>query len=152
MNTGASAQKIAHINVEELINQLDEKRAADETLKRFTDSLEQEGNCLIKEYQSVLNWISDADWKWTEDLNILFTKQLKDSQDRVRDFHDNWEAWIQERQNELMVPIRLKISAAIQLVGQQKNYLYVIDTSKTKTIVTPPEHDLTAAVKAYLQH
>jgi hypothetical protein len=114
-----------------------------------------ERECLIEEYERILKVFDDNMTRMGEGtLRIAMSagKLIPGMQERILYFDNNREAWIQERQNELMAPIRLKISAAIQLVGQQKNYLYVIDTSKTKTIVTPPEHDLTAAVKMHLQH
>lgn len=147
----ASAQsKIGHINTEELIGFMPETIQFNKDLEKYQNSLITEGLDLSKDLNNdTNNFVRDS---------INMTRQAKEAlrtglTNRIQRLQ-NYEAEIQEKVNLYIKqkgdPIRTKAIEAIKAVAAEKGYSYVLDSSTSTLILSPPGDDLMPLVKARL--
>jgi outer membrane protein len=125
-----SQLKIGHVNFDELIQALPEKDSAQaildkesKELKSAYDELTVAYNKLYDDYQNGLPTFSPAIKKMKED-------ELADKQKRMAEFEQNATLTLQKRNNELLQPMINKINKAIEKVGNDNSFTYILDTSK----------------------
>jgi outer membrane protein len=56
-------------------------------------------------------------------------KELTDLQTRIQDFQQNADMDYSERRNELLTPLIDKVKKAIEDVGSEDGYTYIIDSA-----------------------
>ena len=80
-------------------------------------------------------------------------KEIVDLETRINEFRANAEVALQSKYLELVEPLIAKVQAAIDQVGQEKGFTYILDkSSQSGTIVFIGDNaiDITADVKAKL--
>ncbi|MBS1525285.1 MAG: OmpH family outer membrane protein [Bacteroidetes bacterium] len=147
----AKAQtKVGYIDMNQLIELMPEAKAAMTTLqaynKQFIDqltSMNTELQSKGKAYQDQRNTMTDA-------VRTKQETELSDLQKRIQDYQNTAQQQVDAKKNELVKPIMDKARGAVAQVAKEKGYAYVIDSSTTQLLVSPPNDDLMAEVKAKL--
>jgi outer membrane protein len=146
---GAVAQgKIGYISTEELIGAMPEAEKANTTLQDYQNSLQEQG----QEYYRELNEKDSAFQADSAKLSPA-AKELKRNDlialyQKVQGWNQNMQQKIQEKSQELIVPIRTKAMEAIKTVAKESGYAYVLDANSV--LVGPPGEDILPLVKKKL--
>jgi len=74
--------------------------------------------------------------------------ELADLQKRMQDFQTSAQQKIEAKSQEYMKPLYDRVHAAIDAIAKEKGYTYVLDSSQTSLLVSPPADDMMVAVKA----
>lgn len=139
--------KIGHVNFEELLQALPERDSAQIILDKESKELQTAYeeltvtyNKLYDEYQEGLSTYSPIAKKMKED-------ELADKQNRMAEFEQNATQTLQKRNIELLQPMINKINKAIEKVGNENSYTYILDISKgSVAFVSKESQDLTPLV------
>jgi outer membrane protein len=149
-NLAKAQSKIGYVAVDAIVDQMPETKAAITTItaynKQFIDQLTTMNNELQSKgqaYQAQRATMTDA-------IRTAKESELNDLQKRFQDYQNTAQQQVQAKQAELGKPIIEKVRAAVAQVAKEKGYTYVINSSQTDLVVSPPGDDLAAEVKAKL--
>lgn len=147
-----NAQKIAHLNVDELLMQMPERLSAQQQLenlaKRHKTQLEKDQNTLGLKYQK-LSQAAQSQTKTQQELQIL-QQELQTLQQQLQAYQVKAGAEIEAKQVALFKPIQSKLNNAISAAAKEKGYDYVLDASPGRGVLIANGFDLTGAVKKKL--
>ena len=142
--------KIGYVGVDAIVDQMPETKVAIKTItdynKQFIDELTKMNNALQsagQAYQAQRTTMTDA-------IRTSKEAELNDMQKRMSDYQNTAQQQVQAKQAELGKPIIEKVRTAVAQVAKEKGYAYVINSSQTDLVVSPPGDDLAAEVKAKL--
>lgn len=146
----AKAQKIGYVALDQVVDQMPETKAAIASItaynKQFIDQLTTMNNELQSKsqaYQAQRSTMTDA-------VRGAKESELADLQKRLQDYNNTAQQQVEAKRNELGKPIIDKARAAVAQVAKEKGFTYVINSSQTDLIVSPPGDDMLAEVKAKL--
>ncbi|MBS1519996.1 MAG: OmpH family outer membrane protein [Bacteroidetes bacterium] len=149
-NLAKAQSKIGYVAVDAIVDQMPETKVAIKTItdynKQFIDELTKMNNAFQaagQAYQAQRNTMTDA-------IRTSKESELNDMQKRMSDYQNTAQQQVQAKQAELGKPIIEKVRAAVAQVAKEKGYTYVINSSQTDLVVSPPGDDLAAEVKAKL--
>jgi len=149
-NLAKAQSKIGYVAVDQIVDQMPETKTAITTItaynKQFIDQLTTMNNELQSKgqaYQAQRATMTDA-------IRTAKESELNDLQKRFQDYQNTAQQQVQAKQSELGKPIIEKVRAAVAQVAKEKGYTYVINSSQTDLVVSPPGDDLAAEVKAKL--
>ena len=151
MGTAATvnAQKIGHINTNDLLVAMPETKKAQEKLKATQDSLNVVYAQLIKEYQEKDSIIRKDSIKWTPAIKQIRFKEYQDLGEAVQDYSNTAQQFLQQKEQEVFAPVQKLALDAIQTVAKANGYTYV--TSREALLVVPTSDDLLPLVKKHLK-
>lgn len=149
-NFAQAQTKIGHVNFEQILSLMPESKTLSTQLdvykKQFIDQLttmNTELQTKSQDYQSKKATMSDA-------IRTAKENELQDLSKRFQDYQTTAQQQVEAKGNELTKPLIDKARTAISTVAKEKGYTYVLNTSQTDLIVSPPADDLLAAVKLKL--
>jgi outer membrane protein len=142
----AQALKIGHVDSQEIIQTMPELKKAQETLQAHAKELEDAMAGMQREFQTKYQ---DYQAKY-ETLSTVLRKsredELQDIQKRVEQFRQTAQQELQNKEMELQQPIIEKVQNAIEEVGKENSFTYILDATPgsgilfkaaTATNVTP---------------
>ena len=146
----AKAQKIGYVALDQVVDQMPETKAAIANItaynKQFIDQLTTMNNELQSKsqaYQAQRATMTDA-------VRGAKESELNDLNKRLQDYSNDAKQKVDAKRDELGKPIIDKARAAVAQVAKEKGYTYVVNSSQTDLIVSPPGDDMMAEVKAKL--
>ncbi len=146
----AKAQKIGYVALDQIVDQMPETKAAIANItaynKQFIDQLTTMNNELQSKsqaYQAQRATMTDA-------VRGAKESELNDLNKRLQDYSNDAKQKVDAKRDELGKPIIDKARAAVAQVAKEKGYTYVVNSSQTDLIVSPPGDDMMAEVKAKL--
>jgi outer membrane protein len=149
-NIAKAQVKIGYIALDQLVDQMPETKVAIASItaynKQFIDQLTTMNNELQSKgqaYQAQRATMTDA-------VRTAKEAELSDMQKRFQDYQTTAQQQVEAKRNELGKPIIEKARAAATQVAKEKGYTFVINSSQTDLIVSPPGDDMMADVKAKL--
>ena len=77
-------------------------------------------------------------------------KEISDLQQRIQAFQASADKDVQKKQQELFQPIIAKVKAAIDAVGKEYGYTYILDVSQGVVLYYAAGNDVTPLVKKKL--
>ena len=123
---GAIAQevKIAFVKTQEVFMAMPEveKQMADLN-EKYRVELKQMQDEYQKKYS---DFVAQQD-SLTENIKLRRMQEIQDIQERMDNFVQVAQQDVQKKQQELLQPIQQKLHEAIQKVGEEKGYTYIID-------------------------
>lgn len=129
-------EKIAYLNAQEILFNLPEVKdvenklaAKGETLRKSLEASQTELQTKYEEYGKKLEAFQKKDGSVTEDQLIQLQNGLQALQERYETHAQTSNADFEKYQQELMVPLQQKVQTAIQQVGAEQKYTYIIDAS-----------------------
>lgn len=149
-NMAKAQVKIGYIALDQLVDQMPETKVALKTItdynKQFIDVLTSMNN----EYQAKGQAYTAQRSTMTDAIRTSKEAELADLQKRLQDEQTTAQQQVDAKRSELGKPIIDKVRAAAAQVAKEKGYTYVINSSQTDLIVSPPGDDIMADVKAKL--
>jgi outer membrane protein len=151
MGTAATvnAQKIGHINTNDLLVAMPETKKAQDRLKNSQDSLNVVYAQLIKEYQEKDSIIRVDSVKWSPAIKQIRFKEFQDLADAVQQYSTSAQQFLQQKEQEFFAPVQKIALDAIQSVAKANGYAYVV--SRDALLVVPTTDDLLPLVKKFLK-
>ncbi len=148
----ASAQKIAHVNLDSLVSGMPETKIASDAAQTYFKGLEQESIAMQTELESKYKDYLEKEAGMSDLLKKTKNEDLQQLQRRIEEFRNQATQDYQRKTAELTAPIMEKARKAIESVAKEGGYKYVLDTSSQNPTVlySEPSDDILAAVKKKL--
>lgn len=139
-NNGQAQNKIGYISLQELITAMPEYKQAEKELAEFGNAL----NELAIDYRSEYN-TKDSIFKadstsWSKAMRDVKRQELRDLGIKVINFQQEANQKMEQKEQELLVPIQQKAVTTTQTVAKENGYAYVL--SKESLISFPASDDL----------
>jgi outer membrane protein len=145
---GAGQAKIGYINTEELMASMPESEKASQDLNEYQALLQKQNNDLLKELNEQDSLFVKDSANLSNAQKTFRRNQLIELYQKVQGFSQKAQEDLQQRQQQLLVPIRQKAMDAIKTVAKESGYAYVLDINAV--IVAPPGDDIIGLVKKKL--
>ena len=124
----ANAQvKIAHVNTAEILDAMPDKSKAEKSLEKYYGELQSQLETMAKEYQTKMQDYEANQATMSNLVKQSKEKEIVDLQTRITQFQANAENEFENKRAELLKPILDKIQNAINAVGKEKGYTYMLD-------------------------
>jgi outer membrane protein len=146
------AQKIAHINVDELLGLMPETQAAEKEMQNYAQQLERDLQEMQEDAQTKYQNLVNNQNNWTQLRITKEQEELETMAQRIQQYQVQAQQDLQDKQMELMEPIIEKAQNAVNDIAREKGYTYVLDSSQSKGVVIFVEkgEDILPLVKAKL--
>ena len=145
----AQAQKIAHVDTQEIIGIMPEGAKIQQDLQAYYSQLQADLQTMANEYQAKVRDYEANKETMSNILRQSKEKEILEMQSRIQDFQNNAEADFAAKQEELSKPMLDKIKKAIDDVAKEKGIAYVFEQSVILTI-SDTAIDITPDVKKKL--
>lgn len=152
MSGMAQAQvKIAHVNTAEILDAMPDKAKAEKDLEKYYGELQSQLQTMAQEYQTKMQDYEANQATMSNLVKQSKEKEIIDIQNRIQQFQSNAESEFENKRAELLKPILDKIQTAINAVGKEKGYTYMLDLATGAAVyVSDDAIDATKDVKAKL--
>jgi outer membrane protein len=145
----ASAQKIAHVNSQEIMTLMPETKKMGERLDSMQSSYETQLANMQAEFNKKVAEFQQEQSTMSAGVREFRQQELADMEQRMQMFYQTIQKDLQTKQVEYLQPIQNKLLDAINKVAAAQSCTYVLDKA-SMIYVAPDALDLTAAVKAEL--
>lgn len=148
----ADAQmKIAYVNSAEILEAMPESAKVRTSLEKYYGELQSQLQTMLTEYS---NKVQDYEANQASMSNLVKQskeKEIVDMENRIQQFRANADEELSKKQEELLKPVLDKVQNAINAVGKEKGYTYIIDNAAgTLVYLGPDAIDASKDVKAKL--
>ena len=153
MNGFVSAQtvKIAHVNTNDVLNAMPDKAKAEKDLETYYNELQEQLRTMYAEYSNKLQDYQANAETMSNLVKQSKEKELVDLESRITAFQSNAETEFENKRAELLAPLLEKIQNAINAVGKEKGYTYILDVATGAAVyIGTDATDVTNDVKAKL--
>jgi outer membrane protein len=147
-DTSFAQGKIGYINTEELIGSMPEAEKANAQLQDYQSSLQQQGQDYYKELNEKDSTFQADSAKFTPTIRELKRKDLIELYQKVQGWNQTMQQLLQQKSQELLVPIKNKAFETIKTVSKESGYAYVLESASV--LVGPPGDDILPLVKKKL--
>ena len=132
--------KIGHVNTQKVLELMPDVKAANVQLDTINKTYQAQMKALLDEYQKQQQDLNDPTKKYP-DAVLDKQKAFKALQDRIQAFRDDANSDIQKKQDEMMAPIRKKISEAIGAVAKENKVDLILDSSQQGVVLYAADSD-----------
>lgn len=136
--------KIAHVDVAEIMSKMPAVLEGQKQLEKLQQTYTAEYKTMADEYAAKLKKYGEEEQKVGEKVNQERAAEVQDMQKRMRDYSDNAQKELGQKEQDLFKPIQEKVKASIQKVGKAKGYQYVMDAAG---LILADGPNLTADIK-----
>ena len=146
---GAQSHKIGIVDSQKVLSEMPEMKSMqselDNLAKKYEDTLVQ----LQKEFQTKYQDFVKEQETMVESIKSRKQQELEDLSKRIQDLNNVAQQDMQKKQVELFAPIQTKLREAINKVGNDGGFTYIMDSSQMLYVGTGSE-DVTSLVKSKL--
>ena len=119
--------KIGYTNVDYVIGKLPESKVMQNQLEVTRAQLEKAIGETVKEAQEKYEAYQKNGANMTDVIRADKEKELSNLQTRIQEMQTNAQTSLQSKQQQLLEPILLKVNNAIQDVGKENGFLYILN-------------------------
>ena len=125
----AQELKFGHVNVQELIMELPDKKDADTKLQAVAQILQDRLKVMSEEHEKKYrDYIAQRE-TMPELIRTTTEKEIQDIEQRLQNYQLMAQQTLQKKEQELYQPILEKVQRAIDAVGQEQGLIYIFDIS-----------------------
>lgn len=146
----AQAQKIAHINVQELIGSMPEYKASVDQLKKMNEGYDRDFKKMVDEFQTKMKKYQEEAPTAGDATNDARQKEMQEAESRIQKFQQNAQTELSQKTEQLQVPILEKAQKAIHKVARAKGYEFVLDSTIGSGVILADGPNLLDDVKKEL--
>ncbi len=146
----ANAQKIAHINSEELVAAMPQTKAMQDELAKMAQNFDNDYKAQATALQAKLEKYQKEAPSKTDEENAKRQQEVAQLQQKLQLYLKSAQEEMQKKQMDMIKPIIEKAQKSIQDVAKEKGIKYVFDSAPGKGLIVFDGEDLLAAVKAKL--
>jgi outer membrane protein len=123
----AQETKIAYVNTQDVIEAMPEFAEMRKKLQATEAEYSKELQVMQEEYQKKYSDFIAKQDSLTENIKMRRMQELEDLQQRSQTFVQQSQQDYQKMQSDLFAPIQEKLKKAIESVGAEKGYVYILD-------------------------
>jgi outer membrane protein len=143
--------KFGHIDSQKLLASMPERTTAQTQLQEESKGLEKELVTMQEELQAKYQDYMAKETTLTALVKQTKQTELQDMQTRIQTFQQTAQEMLEKKEAELLQPIIDKAKKAIEEVGKEKGFIYVMDSSVGVILYFSEEsEDITPLVKKKL--
>lgn len=142
--------KVAHINVQQLLSEMPEMKAAQAELKKLQETYRADIQSSMTELQNKYTQYQNEATSKTREENEQRAIELQGFEKNIQEAEQAAMQEMQKKQQELFAPISEKAKAAIEKVAAAQGFDYVIDASPGLSLIVAKGKDLLPEVKQEL--
>lgn len=150
-----SAQKLGHINSQQILASYKEAQDAQEQLDKINKEWEAEARELQKQFQEMGQQLESQSLLLSEQRQKEKQAELQTLYQKIQQFqNDKWgqNGEFFRKQEEIMKPIYDKVNAAIKKIGEEERFDYIFDVVAGNIVyASPNQQDLTELVVEELE-
>lgn len=150
---GVNAQslKIGHVDSAAIMEIMPERTQLEQDLQAYAKELESELQAMAVEYQNKLQDYQANQATMSNLIRQSKEKEIIDLETRINEFRANADVAIQNKQVELITPLIEKVQKAVDAVGQENGFTYILDKSVGAVVfIGDNAIDITSDVKTKL--
>ena len=152
VSCGVNAQvKIGHVDSGAIMQIMPETVKVEQDLQAYAAELQAELQAMAGEYQNKLQDYQANQATMSNLIRQSKEKEIVDLETRIQEFQASAEMAMQSKQMELLSPIIEKVQNAVNAVGQEQGFTYILDKSVGAVVfIGDNAIDITSSVKAKL--
>ena len=154
MSAATAQVKIAHIDVQKLLEEMPERKSIESQLKKMEQGYMNDIQAAIKElqakaqkYQNEAAALTEAQLKAREAEFLKKSEEIKTMEENIRKTQQTAAENLQKKQQELVEPLLKKVKSSIEKIAKQRGLQYVLDSSAGSSVIVATGDDLYSAVK-----
>jgi outer membrane protein len=148
---GAFAQeKIAYFNAQEIIVIMPEYKKMQDSLQVTQTAIKAELGILQEEYSNKYQAFMKEGDTLIESIRIRRMQEIQDLEQRAANYNEQSQQQLEQLYRSLLEPIQKKIRDAIQAVGKENNFTYILDAAGL-LYVSPTATDATPLIQKNLK-
>ncbi len=121
------APKIGWTNVDYILSVLPESKKIENELQIQQQQIQKAMQDKQKEFEDKYKAYEQNATKWSEIIRADKEKELSRLQTDFQDFQRTSQESLQKKQQQLIQPVLIKINTAIEAVGKENNYTYILN-------------------------
>lgn len=142
---------VAFVNTLDLINSLPDKTSASERLNTLSENYKQELQIMQNEYNKKYSDFITYQQTLAESIKLRRMQELTDLENRIQNFTKLAQKDIEEHEQLLLEPIKIKVNDAIEAVGIEQHFTVIYDLDDSGIVfVSPNAIDANPLVKSKL--
>ena len=150
LTLGSYAQKIGHINSQELLSLMPERTTAETSLQDYAKGLESQLTSMQTEYQSMVENYQNNEGSYDDLTKQDKIAEIQSLQERLTTFQQSAQSSLQQKEQELLQPILEKAQSAIDAVADKGKYTYILDSSAGLILYSKDSENILDKVKKEL--
>jgi outer membrane protein len=119
--------KLGYVDVQTLFYSMPETVEADSAIQKSARMHEAEVKKMEDEYTKKLIEYKEGEKTWDETIAKNRQEELQTLQVRMQNYYQQAQSSLQQKQQQLQVPILEKLRKAILEVGNEEGFLYIFD-------------------------
>lgn len=121
--------KFGHINMQEIVFLMDEMDSARVVLEKYNKDIQDTYNAMLTEYQTKVSTYQQMAANWTPATQEAKANEIQNLEQRLNQYQQSAQMDLQNKQQELIMPIQQKASEAVNKVGRTNGFTYIYDLS-----------------------
>lgn len=144
------AQKLGHINSNELLQAMPERAKVEDSMKTFASNLEDQLSTMTKEYQAKVQNYQSKQSTMTESIKKDKIQEITNLEDRINKFQQSAQEDLKDKEQSMLKPIIEKAKNAIDAVAKEGGYLYIFDSGVGALLYEKDSQNIMTEVKKKL--
>ena len=125
----AQSLKVGHVDSSAIMEIMPERAQLEQELQAYAAELQQEIQAMYAEYQSKAQDYQANEATMSNLIRQSKQKEILDLETRIREFEASADMALQNKQMELINPLIEKVQNAVNTVGQEQGFTYILDKS-----------------------
>ncbi len=153
VSCGVKAQslKIGHVDSAAIMEIMPERAKIEQDIQAYAAELQAELQAMGAEYQTKIQDYQANQATMSNLVRQSKEKEIVDLETRIGEFQSNAEYAMQSKQVELLNPLIEKVQNAVNAVGKEKGFTYILDKAAGVVVfIGDNAIDITSDVKAKL--
>lgn len=142
--------KIAHINVQQLLSEMPEMKKAEAELKKLQETYRADIESSMTELKNKYTLYQNEAGSKSDEENQKRAVELQGFERNIQEAQQAAQQELQKKQGELLGPISEKAKVAIEKVAAAQGVDYVVDSTEGGGIIVAKGKDLLPEVKKQL--
>ena len=142
--------KLGHIDSNEILALMPETDSLSNELQNYAEYLDQQMNTMAMEYQSKITDYQENVATMSDLIRQTKEKEITDLQARIQAFQQSADQDLSTKQAELFNPLIEKVKIAINEVGRENGYTYILDVGAGAVVFFEGGDDVLPLVKKNL--
>tara|TARA_B100001142_G_scaffold293564_1_gene313243 strand:+ start:2331 stop:2828 length:498 start_codon:yes stop_codon:yes gene_type:complete len=151
LTLGSIAQnKFGHLDSQELLLLMPERKSAETELSDFAKSLDAQLASMAAEYQNIVQEYQSNEATYTDLVKKDKIAEVTALEQRIQTFQQNAQQSLQAKEKDLLEPILRKIETAIEDVAKEGKYTYIFNKSGGTILYAKDSENVIGLVKKKL--
>jgi outer membrane protein len=152
VSAGAFAQeiKIAYLNSADIITAMPEYTLLQDSLQKFQSAVTEELKIMEEEHSRKYTAFMNESETLPDAIKTRRLQEIQDIEQRAQNFQQDSQQRLRQLQEGLFAPIQQKVKTAIEAIGEENSFTYILEAGSLLFINPQTGIDATVLVKKKL--